>query len=189
MAFGEADARSSTTQLLPPLLLALPLLATRGTPLLLGVLAVAVAFLWSATRLLRLLARRDGAARRLRSVLVVALAPAVLAVAWLQVAPVPGYLNGLAAELHKQCRAAGQCPARIAGWDDLPGDRGSSAEMGGRVRYDVDYRTDGRTFAVCWRTAFGACRSARGSVDGAFEPMRSWPWPEAGRPEAAALAP
>jgi hypothetical protein len=180
MGFGEADARSSVTQLLPPLLLALPLLATRGTPLLAGACVVVVAFLWSAVRLLRIALRGDRTARRLRSVITLGLAPVVLGLAWLQGAPVAGYLNSLAGQLQQQCRGTGKCPARIAMWEEASGVTGSSAQMGGRVRYAVDYRTDGRRFALCWHVAGDTCRVASGGVDRPLQAMQPWPWPQVG---------
>lgn len=180
MRFEEVSRRSSVEQLLPPLLVALPLLATRGTPLLLGGLAVLVAFLWSATRLLRLAWRRDRTARRLRSLLVVGLAPVVLGLGWLQASPVPGYLNGLAENVQRQCRDIGRCPARIAVWSDAPGPTGSTAEMGGRVRYAIAYRTDGQRFALCWQVAFDRCRYAEGGVSTPLRRMANRPWPESG---------
>lgn len=180
MRFEAVSRRSSLEQLLPPLLLALPLLATRGTPLLLGELAVVAAFLWSAGRLLRVARRRDRSARRLRSLLVVGLAPVVLGLTWMQASPVPKYLNGLADVVQQQCRNAGRCPARIASWADASGPTGSTGELGGLVRYDVTYRTDGQRFTLCWQVAFDRCRRAEGGVTVPLRRMTTWPWPELG---------
>jgi hypothetical protein len=180
LRFEAVSRRSSVEQLLPPVLLALPLLATRGTPLLLGELAVLAAFCWSAARLLRIALRRDRGARRLRSLLVVALAPVVLALAWMQALPVAGYLNGLADSLQRQCRNVGRCPARLAGWADAAGPTGSTGAMGGRVRYDVAYRTDGQRFTLCWQVAFDRCRRAEGGVTAPLHRMTNRPWPDLG---------
>ena len=178
MPFEAVSRRSSLEQLLPPLLLALPLLATRGTPLLLGELAVLAAFSWSAARLLVLARRRDRGARRLRSLLVVGLAPVVLGLGWMQALPVTYRLNALADSLQRQCNNTGRCPARIASWDDAAGPTGSHRELGGRVRYDVAYRTDGERFTLCWEVAFGSCRSAAGGVAEPLRPIANRPWPE-----------
>jgi hypothetical protein len=178
LRFEAVSRRSSLEQLLPPLLLALPLLATRGTPLLVGELAVLVAFCWSAARLVRLAWRGDRGARRLRSLLVVGLAPVVLALAWMQALPVAGHLNGLADALQRQCQSAGRCPARIGGWTDGAGPTGSQVQLGGRVRYDVAYRTDGQRFTLCWEVAFDRCRRAEGGVAAPLRRVATRPWPD-----------
>ena len=180
MRFEAVSRRSSLEQLLPPLLLPLPLLATRGTPLLLGAIAVLAAFAWSAARLLRLAWRHDRGARRLRSLLVVGLAPVVLGLGWMQALPVTKHLNGLADSLQLQCKNTGRCPARIGGWNEAAGATGSTVELGGHIRYDVAYRTDGQRFTLCWQAAFGRCRSAEGGVAVPLRRMAARPWPELG---------
>jgi hypothetical protein len=180
LRFEVVSRRSSLEQLLPPLLLAGPLLATRGTTLLLGEVAVLAAFSWSAARLLRLARKKDRGARRLRSLLVVGLAPVVVGLGWMQALPVPNYLNGLADQLQRQCRTAGSCPGRIAAWPEAAGPTGSTGEMGGRVRYAIAYRTDGQRFTLCWQVAFDRCRSAEGGVAVPLRRMAARPWPELG---------
>lgn len=181
MRFEAVSRRSSLEQLLPPLLLFLVLLARTGTTLVAaGALAVA-ALAWSLGRLAWLAWRRPPKGTRvLRSVLTVVFAAAVLVVSWLQIAPVYVYADGLAQAVQQQCTNLGACPARIGGWDDAPGPTGSNTRMSARVRYDLAYRTDGRTFELCWVAAFGRCRSASGGAQVAFERMRPWPWPQAG---------
>ena len=179
MGFGEASRRSSLEQLLPPLLLFLPLLARTGTMLVLGCAIVAAALAFALGRLGWLAWRRPPpGTRTLRSLLTVAFAVPVLALSWLQSVPVHGYVDGLSRHLQHQCATLGACPERIASWHDAPG--GSDAEMGGRVRYALMYRTDQRTFRLCWVTAFDRCRSASGGVDAPLRPAAPLPWPELG---------
>jgi hypothetical protein len=113
-------------------------------------------------------------------VLTVVFAAAILAVSWLQVAPVHRYVDGLAREVQQQCSALGACPARIGGWAAAPGPTGSDARIGTRVRYALAYRTNGQSFQLCWVVAFGRCRSATGGARVPLQPMRPWPWPEVG---------
>jgi hypothetical protein len=181
LRFGAASRRSSLGQLLPPLLVFALVLARTGTALVLGGTLVALVVVFSLVRLARLAWRRPPAGTRyLRAVLAIVFGLGVLALAWLDVAPVPRYAQGLAAAVDRQCKANGRCPARIGGWIDADGATGSDARIGKLVRYDLAYRTDGTTFRLCWVAAFGRCRSATGGTQSPYVPMRPWPWPEAG---------
>lgn len=181
MRFEAVSRRSSLGQLLPPLLIFVLLLVRTGTALVLGGALVALAIAFSLGRLAWLAWRKPPAGtRRLRAVLTGLFGSAVLALSWLQVAPVHHYVERLAAIVQQQCAANGRCPARIGGWRDAPGATGSDARMGKRVRYALAYRTDGREFRLCWVTAFGRCRSAAGGVDTPLRPALPLPWPQAG---------
>lgn len=181
MRFEAVSRRSSLGQLLPPLLLFLILLAHTGTVLVVGAALALAAFAFSLGRLAWLAwRRRPPGTRRLRAVLTVVFATAILAVSWLQVAPVHRYADGLARHLQQQCTNLRACPARIGGWADAPGSTGSDVQTGKRVRYALAYRTDGQSFRLCWVVAFGRCRSAAGGAQAPLRPMRPWPWPEAG---------
>jgi hypothetical protein len=181
LRFEAASKRSSLAQLLPPLALFLPLLARTGTMLVLGCALAVAAIAYSVGRLAWLAWRRPPpGTRRLRAVLTIVFAVAMLGVAWMQVAPTYHYAATLARSLQQQCTNLGKCPTRIATWDDAPGPRGSDAQIGARVRYPLAYRSDGPTFRLCWVVAFGRCRSASGGAQVAFEPMRPWPWPGIG---------
>jgi hypothetical protein len=178
LRFEAVSRRSSLEQLLPPLALFLILLARTGTTLVAGGALALLALAFSLCRLAWLAARPRPGARRLRAVLTVVFAAAILAVSWLQVAPVHRYVDGLSRGIEQQCRQMGACPARIDGWTDASGPTGSDTEMGARMRYALAYRTDGQRFRLCWVVAFGRCRSASGGADVALQPIRPWPWPE-----------
>jgi hypothetical protein len=181
LRFEAVSKRSSLGQLLPPLLIFALLFARTGTALVLGGAMVALAIVLSLGRLAWLAWRKPPAGTRyLRAVLTVLFGAGVLAMSWLEVAPVHGYADRLAALVQQQCTALGRCPARIGGWRDAPGATGSDAAMGKRLRYDLAYRTDGQTFRLCWVTAFGRCRSATGGAHAPLQPMRPWPWPDPG---------
>jgi hypothetical protein len=181
LRFEAVSRRSSLGQLLPPLLIFVLLFARTGTALVLGGALIALALAFSLARLARLALRKPPAdTRRLRSVLTIVFGVAVLTLSWLEVAPVHRYADRLAASLDRQCKATGRCPARIGGWPTADSAAGSDARMGGHVRYDLAYRTDGQAFRLCWVTAFGQCRNATGGVQAPYVPMRPWPWPELG---------
>jgi hypothetical protein len=181
LRFEAVSRRSSLEQLLPPLLLFLILPARTGTTLVVGGALALAALAFSLGRLAWLALRAPPpGTRRLRSVLTVVFATAVLAVSWLQVAPVHRYIDGLSRSLQQQCTTMGSCPARIGGWDDSAGPTGSDTQMGARMRYDLAYRTDGQSFRLCWVVAFGLCRSATGGASVPLQPIRPWPWPEVG---------
>jgi hypothetical protein len=179
LRFEAVSRRSSLEQLLPPLVLFLPLLARTGTMLVLGCAVVAAALAFALCRLGWLVWRHPPAGTRtLRSLLTVAFAVPVLALSWLQSVPVHGYVDNLSRQLQQQCNTGGACPARIASWDDVPG--GSDREMGRRVSYPIRYRTDGRAFRLCWVAAFDRCRTVTGGVDAPLRPAAPLPWPEFG---------
>ena len=181
MRFEAVSRRSSLGQLLPPLLLFLILLARTGNWLVVGGALAVAALAFSLGRLAWLAWRRPPpGTRRLRAVLTVVFAAAILAVSWLQVLPVHLYLDGLAKEVQQQCTSLGACPARIGGWAEATGPTGSDAQVGARVRYALAYRTDGQSFRLCWVVAFGLCRSATGGATAPLRSMRPWPWPEIG---------
>jgi len=181
LRFEAVSRRSSLEQLLPPLLVFALLSARTGTALVLGGALVAFALAFSLGRLAWLAWRKPPAGTRyLRAVLTILFGAGVLGMSWLQVAPVHRYADRLAALVQQQCKANDRCPARIGGWLDAPGATGSDMTMGKRVRYELAYRTDGRTFRLCWVAAFGRCRNATGGARAPLRPMRPWPWPEAG---------
>jgi hypothetical protein len=176
---GRVTRRETLGQLLPPLLLLLPLAARTGTTLLVGCAFVVAIALFSLGHLAWPVRRAPGS-RRLRAVLSVLLAAVVLVLSWWEIAPVHRYADGLAREIQQQCVATGHCPARIGGWTKPDGTRGSTTEFGARVRYAITYRSDGRNFRLCWVVAFGRCRAAEGGVAAPLQPLGPWPWPEAG---------
>jgi hypothetical protein len=181
LRFEAVSRRSSLEQLLPPLLLFLILLARTGSTLVLGGALAVAALAFSLGRLAWLAWRRPPpGTRQLRAVLTVVFAAAILAVSWLQIAPVHRYADGMAREVQQQCTSLGACPARIAGWVPAAGPTGSDAQLGSRVRYALAYRTDGQTFQLCWVVAFGRCRAATGGAQAPLQPLRPWPWPELG---------
>lgn len=177
-------ARSTLGQVLPPLALFLPLVVADPTTFAVLLAAVVLVMALSLGRLVWLAIRRPPPGTRwLGSVLAVAFALAVSGLSWLEIAPVAGYVNGLAGAVQGQCATLGKCPGRISGWTDAR--QGSDTVLGKRVRYSLAYRSDGATFRLCWQVAFGRCRSATGGADVALAKVAALPWPQAGTAGAA----